>query len=1220
MATEAVNRESVKSALAEMNSAQAVFSLFKTLGFPKEALFDTTAKRRKEAFEFKKEDVDRVKEIYAVTGFYEQSTGRKDKNQVFLIEASTLVPSFVRSITASFDRLYPEFLLILTTDYSKAVFALPRHEEVKGKSKLKITRLSVERPELRYTDVQTIAGLAYAEGESAREQWRRWQKAFSVEKVTDDFFEDYKNTFFQIRKAMLRQKVGVRESHEFTLNFLNRIMFVYFISKKGWLKHKNFLRWFWDKYKKTTKLGSDEFYDKWLKQIFFRAFNSRGDEIKSLPKDVINSVLLFPYLNGGLFTENEYDKLGIRISDSLFKSVFEFFEKYNFTIKEDLPVDEEVAVDPQMIGYVYESLANIADESYEEDLRGDWGIFYTPRVEVDFMCRRSLVEYLSGSLSGVPKEKVYHLLFDLPEESEKFDKSVDARFWKSLEESLDNLSAVDPACGSGAFLVGMLNVLADLYKRTYLKLGKQKRDYDLKKTIAMKSLYGVDVMPWAIHAAELRLWLQLIVETEMGQEELRKGPLLPNLTMNLRIGDSLVQEIGGINLTFRSSNIPEGFKRRLEELKIEKQKYFNNDDTRRLMTVAEIEKEQNGLFLRILNDRITKLKLKISDIQRLGSKQVGLNGKVLEAPQRKIDSEAEKHREMIMSMSAEITMLESVRDELTKGKKRPFVWDIDFGEIFGDKGGFDIVIGNPPYVRQEMISPPEKLKSEVDLEDRKEYKERLINSVKARFPMVEKLDRKSDLYVYFYFHGLSLLNPKGTFCFITSNSWLDVGYGAELQEFLCKYVPIIAVYDNPKRSFAHADVNTIIALFGAPAEEGSVEGLRMAGGAWPMLGNTANLVMFRKPFEEVLSAKNLIEIDGLKAAKTGKLTEIIDNIAKTNDYRAFPILQGDLLEDGWEYPEDYEASKGRFKSGDYGGNKWGGKFLRAPDIFYTILEKGKGKLVRIGDIADVRFGIKTGVNEFFYLDEEAQNKWQIEKEFLRPVIRSPKEVESIIVDPSKLNYKIFKCNKSKTELKETNALKFIEWGEKQITEDGVLWPDVPSVSGRRLWYDVGEREYTHNFWPYIMRERLFSPYSDKEVYVDNNLFEIHTNIDSKLLCVTLNSTILKFFNEMFSRSYGGGGGPLKNQVYEVAELPVILPKKASIRLINVQVRDIFTEIGIDPSKPIRDQEPKPLPDRAELDEIIFDELGLTEQERKEVYWSVCELVKQRLDKARSMGK
>ena len=223
--------------------------------------------------------------------------------------------------------------------------------------------------------------------------FERVQQAFKVQVVTEAFFEDYTKAFFTVKNELADQKIPKKEAHEFTLQLLNRIMFIYFISKKeNWLNTKNFIGWLWTEYKKRKNYGLDEFYEIWLKQIFFKAFNNRANEIKDLPKDVINEILSFPYLNGGLFTQNELDNLKINITDNLFTKIFNFFENYNFTIREDSPIDEEVAVDPQMIGYVYESLANVAEEIYD---RNDLGIFYTPRIEVDFMTRRVLVEYLS---------------------------------------------------------------------------------------------------------------------------------------------------------------------------------------------------------------------------------------------------------------------------------------------------------------------------------------------------------------------------------------------------------------------------------------------------------------------------------------------------------------------------------------------------------------------------------------------------------------------------------------------------------------------------------------------------------------------------------------------------------------------------------------------------------------------------------------------------------
>ncbi|MEM4056653.1 MAG: hypothetical protein QW578_06435, partial [Thermoplasmatales archaeon] len=403
-------RERIYQQVIKIKSANDIFDLFRVLGYPESAILNPSSKRKKSEFDFRKEDEERINEIYSILSF--------DSNlSVFLLETTTLHPSFVRSVASTFDKQYLQFLLIFTTDYSEIFFVLPDKEKIEaGKHKLKLTKLILDKEDIKnkknyYSVIQTLANMEYEDKAGWREVWRKWKKAFSVERVTEEFFEHYKEVFFELRDELRAQKISSKESHEFTLQFLNRIMFIYFISKKKWLEKQEFIQWLWSSYKGLRKFNSNEFYEKWLKQVFLNAFNNRANEIKGLPDEVVNVVLNAPYLNGGLFRENYLDNLKVQISDSMLQKIIKFFESYNFTVKEDMPLESEVAVDPQMIGYVYESLANVAEEIYD---RNDLGIFYTPRVEVDFMCRRSLVEYLSKNLSEIPKEKFYHLVFDLP--------------------------------------------------------------------------------------------------------------------------------------------------------------------------------------------------------------------------------------------------------------------------------------------------------------------------------------------------------------------------------------------------------------------------------------------------------------------------------------------------------------------------------------------------------------------------------------------------------------------------------------------------------------------------------------------------------------------------------------------------------------------------------------------------------------------------------------
>ena len=793
------------------------------------------------------------------------------------------------------------------------------------------------------------------------------EKAFDVEAVTKQFFEDYQSVFYDLQDDLTNQTADRRWAHDYALQFLNRCMFLYFIQRKRWLgEDTEFLRSFWESYQATDE-PADSFVDRWLNILFFEAFNRKfhGGH-RHFPDTIREALALAPYLNGGLFRENPLDgEHDFQISDQRFEGIFEFLENYNFTIAEDSPLDQEVAVDPEMIGKVYESLVNVSDE---EDEQGDAGIFYTQRTEIDLMCRLALVDNLTNHLGEVHKNLLYEMLFafSLDDKADADGKLAEAQLWESFDTILKELAVVDPACGSGSFLVGMLHILDDLRDRANQGLGREESSFDRKKGIIGQNLYGVDVKEWACHVAELRLWLALVIDAEFSPAELhlRDEPLLPHFSFNIRCGDSLVQEISGMNLATRRdafSGVPRALKARITRLKNEKLKFFNNDPTCRYRSEKELQQEELRLFRELIDTRTTNIEEQIDGLQQQihgpRERQMRLDGTVEERTDRQLELEAMEWQQQIEALTEDLDRLTETRSALVNARGVPFVWDIAFVEIFtGEKSGFDIVIGNPPYVRQESIADPNIPIEGVTTENKKAYKAKLARSVYQAFPhffrykrerditsdnpspaVSHKLDAKSDLYIYFYFHGLFLLNPEGTFCFVTSHSWLDVGYGKDLQEFTLKHCHIKQIIDNEvRRSFDAADVNTVICLFSAPDEK------RELG-----LDQTTRFVMFKTPFEGILDAIIFEEVEEANERRN------------TPEHRIFPISQRDLLEKG----SDSASSDAK-----YTGDQWGGKYLRAPDIYWTILEKGKDKLVRLGDVAEVRFGIKTGANKFFYLD------------------------------------------------------------------------------------------------------------------------------------------------------------------------------------------------------------------------------------------------------------
>ena len=298
---------------------------------------------------------------------------------------------------------------------------------------------------------------------------KQHEDAFNVEAVTEAFFEHYKQIFEQLQTELCDQTGDGKWAHDYAQQFLSRCLFLYFIQRKQWLgDDTEFLRTLWETYQNEYQ-DDDTFVEKWLNILFFEAFNNRPcNGYRYIPTKIRETLQLAPYLNGGLFRKNELDsEYIVNVSDDLWKNIFEFLEGYNFTIAEDTPLDQEVAVDPEMIGKVYESLVSVEDEE-----RGDAGIFYTPRVEIDLMCRLALVDNLANHI-GTENDKYlfYEVLFAFePDEKAEADAKL-TNLWELIYQHLTEITVLDPACGSGSFLVGMLHVLDDLRERAEKQLG-----------------------------------------------------------------------------------------------------------------------------------------------------------------------------------------------------------------------------------------------------------------------------------------------------------------------------------------------------------------------------------------------------------------------------------------------------------------------------------------------------------------------------------------------------------------------------------------------------------------------------------------------------------------------------------------------------------------------------------------------------------------------------
>ena len=1169
----------------------------------------------------------------------------------------------IRRFLEAFYRHQPQgenlFVFSPTDGFDDLAFVSPRRlpdPRDPRKVRLWLRILQVQREKPYRTDLEVLSRIQAHDVHDPHEVWRRHEEAFSVQRVTEQFFRDYSEVFSRIQ-ARLKETHPENKpewARDYTHQLLNRIMFIYFIARKGWLlgpdgkPDRDFMRHFWKAYRETR--AKDTFHAQWLHVLFFEAFNrkwqNRAEYLERFPEWLVKSLAQAPFLNGGLYTRRHGldDLLEHPLPDDVFEMLFEkwtdgtspgLFERYNFTVVESGRFDEEVAVDPEMLGMVYERLVNVTFETgdSEDDLRGAAGIFYTPRTEIDLMCRLALVDWLSNHLGKDYKDLLYRWVFALSEEEKReADEEITKKgLWERLNALVRRVRVCDPACGSGSFLVGMMLVLDDLQARCDQALGEEETPYERRKRILQDQLYGVDVMEWAVRVAELRLWLQLIVETELDPAELHFRPLLPNLNLELRPGDSLLQTVGDLDLSpFRRSELPISLhlKGRITRLRGKKRRFFQGD---RSLNEEMLKKEEQDLFRDILFAKIHELEELIKEKKLALKASESFAG--MEAPKSPEHSRLE---EEISSLNEQLERLKKAHEILKPDQPPPFVWDLAFVEIFeGENPGFDIVIGNPPYVRQE------KIRDYLGRFDRKEYLSRLNESLRAIYPgfmgKSRKISGRADYYVYFYLHALSLLADKGTFCFITSNSWLDVDFGKDLQEFFLRHGHLKMVIDNrAKRSFSQADVNTVIVLAGPPERKRPLsEG--------EMRKRLVRFVAFRVPFEEAVNSVTFSEIEdeGLYRPMAGL------RVLKRPEFRAVLWDQLSLYREGLESPEGKKLAG----TGEYKGDKWGGKYLRAPDIYFTILEKGRGKLVRLGDIAEVRFGIKTGANEFFYLEpvgltvkevaELSQRDpkapvrvrngagWEreIEAGWLRPVIKSPREMKTLQVRLEDLRYLVFMPPEDVRERIERGnrqpwrgyplATAYIRWGERQG------YQNRPTCASRTWWWDLGVQTTPHLTWFKAFNDRFFVPLNN-HVFCSDRMYAVYYTREAVVLSAILNNTSQSVIAELAGR-VNLGEGALDNMTYEAANNVILNPQAVEpfqAHLLGIfqnlarrEVRNIFEELGFTlcrkrrckhPEHPYEYVKPEDLtleqvqqasPDRYELDSVVFDVLDLTEEER-----------------------
>ena len=594
-------------------------------------------------------------------------------------------------------------------------------------------------------------------------------KAFSVEALSDLFFREYKKQYediieFITGKRMVKvankweeQMTGqpcreiMQEFEQFpdtekavrdyVKKLMGRLVFIQFLQKKGWMGcsageswsdgDKEFVQNLFDK---TSHKNT--FVDDVLEPLFNDINTKRIGDLASSPN--VGVGIKIPYLNGGLFEKDDYDNTRFPLPAEYIKKLLDFFASYNFTIDENDPDDAEIGVDPEMLGKIFENLL--------EDNK-DKGAFYTPKEIVRYMCQESLIVYLETNTS-VAKDKIRQFVLS-PEEGVAY---IPENKKPKLLTALEEVKICDPAVGSGAFPMGLLNEL--LHCREVLS-GDHYDRTEIKKSIIQNNIYGVDIEKGAVDIARLRFWLSIVVDEEAPSP-------LPNLDYKIMQGNSLIESFMGVDLS--KLTYEKEYKKDKGEFSL-----FDDEKNRLQKTVSYL---LSSYYSCSDHDKKVKLQQEISDTI---NKQL----------------EARSYNPSILAKLKEINLAEN---------NKFFLWHTWFSDVFrrDDKEGFDIVIGNPPY-----ISSKTQLSNPILAEQRN----LLVASGKYSC-----LYQKWDLYIPFIEFGINqICSTNGVCAMIVPYPLTNQIYAQKLREMILTKFHLFELVDlNGTKIFNNATVSNCI--------------------------------------------------------------------------------------------------------------------------------------------------------------------------------------------------------------------------------------------------------------------------------------------------------------------------------------------------------------------------------------------------------------------------
>ena len=582
--------------------------------------------------------------------------------------------------------------------------------------------------------------------------------ALELMKVNKDFYIGIANLFNKLCKYLEENKVVIEEHTKysndvklFASRLIGRLLFVWFLRKKNLISTKF-------GYFNDYEIDATQYYQNKLKLLFFDSLNTVKEQRKHDDRETV-------YLNGGLFDPHENDWVNetVKFPNNWFGDLYAHLNKFNFTTDESSPEYEQVAVDPEMLGRVFENLlATIVSENSKSTKKAtsekkEKGAFYTPRLIVSYMCKEALKACFREVLANEKYNNGIDSLIDDNDATfmeKKSTGSVD--LWgvsteevrKRLADSISSIKILDPACGSGAFPMGLMQLIVKVVERLSLVFDEstqkfrpadQKNNvYKTKLAIVKNMIFGSDIDPMAVEISRLRVWLSLIIESNSEKKD--EVEPLPNLDFHFVCSNSLVAV---------KEEIIQGdlFNGGFDGYDIEFRDKFN--------------KIVDKYFDAHTRDEKNKIKKEFEELQKINPHKKRFNSDQLLSSWNPFDS-----------------------------KMPAGFFD---SKIMFNVEKFDILIGNPPYIHFEDIKE-------------------LSKEVYAKLDYLTYAAR-GDMYTLFYEMGINNLKSKtGILSYITSNKWMRTEYGEKLRNYFVKNVDTLQVVDLGSGVFTSATVDTNIIL------------------------------------------------------------------------------------------------------------------------------------------------------------------------------------------------------------------------------------------------------------------------------------------------------------------------------------------------------------------------------------------------------------------------